>query len=230
MNSQNFLRISASRERIPLGVLGVALLLLCTSFTTIRAAWADALPQKSPPFESDGAALSRTPSLPVIRVAPDFILLNTVNQPVHLSDLRGQVVLISFIYTSCTSACPLLTARMSALWGRLKRDGAAARQVRFLSITVDPARDSAAALERYVKRFKADPARWSFLREERQKLQPVLAAYDEWTRPQPDGEIDHPARLYLIDRRGRLREIYSISFFDERQAFLDIQALLHQSP
>jgi protein SCO1/2 len=67
------------------------------------------------------------------------------------------------------------------------------------------------------------------LREERQKLQPVLAAYDEWTRPQPDGEIDHPARLYLIDRRGRIREIYSISFFDERQAFLDIQTLLRES-
>ena len=123
----------------------------------------------------------------------------------------------------------VLTAQMSALWGRLKRDGTGARQVRFLSITVDPARDSAAPLERYVKRFKADPARWSFLREERQKLQPVLAAYDEWTRPQPNGEIDQPARIYLIERRGRIREIYSISFFDERQAYFDIQALLRES-
>jgi protein SCO1/2 len=60
-------------------------------------------------------------------------------------------------------------------------------------------------------------------------LRPVLAAYDEWTRPQPNGEIDHPARLYLIDRRGRIREIYSISFFDERQAYFDIQALLRES-
>jgi protein SCO1/2 len=60
-------------------------------------------------------------------------------------------------------------------------------------------------------------------------LRPVLAAYDKWTRPQPDGEIDYPTRLYLIDRRGRIREIYSISFFDERQAFLDIQALLRES-
>ena len=189
------------------------LLLLCMCLGTPSAVKADAA----------------TPSLPVIKPAPDFTLMDTSGHPVSLSELRGQVVLISFIYTNCTSACPLLTARMSSLWGRLKRDGTAARQVRFLSITVDPARDSAAALERYVKRFKADPARWSFLREERQKLQPVLAAYDEWTRPQPDGEIDHPARLYLIDRRGRIREIYSISFFDERQAFLDIQALLRES-
>ncbi len=204
------------------------LLLLCMCLGTPSAVKADASRQNSRLPHSNQAALSVAPSLPVIRVAPDFTLLDTTGQPVHLSDLRENVVLISFIYTNCTSACPLLTARMSALWGRLKRDGTAARQVRFLSITVDPARDSAAALERYVKRFKADPARWSFLREERQKLQPVLAAYDEWTRPQPDGEIDHPARLYLIDRRGRIREIYSISFFDERQAFLDIQALLRE--
>jgi cytochrome oxidase Cu insertion factor (SCO1/SenC/PrrC family) len=198
-------------------------------FLAIPQARADTLQESSSPFHPNEAALSVAPSLPVIKPAPDFTLLNTVNQPVHLSDLRGQVVLLSFIYTSCTSACPLLTSRMSALWARLKRDGTAARQVRFLSITVDPARDSAAALEGYAKRFKADPARWSFLREERQKLQPVLAAYDEWTRPQPNGEIDHPARLYLIDRRGRIREIYSISFFDERQAFLDIKTLLRES-
>jgi len=222
--------MSISREGSQVAFRRAVLLLLCISLGASSTVKADAPQQNSRLPQSNQAALSFTPSLPLIKPAPDFTLLDTTGQPVHLSDLRGQVVLISFIYTNCTSACPLLTARMSALWGRLKRDGAAARQVRFLSITVDPARDSAAALERYAKRFKADPARWSFLREERQKLQPVLVAYDEWTRPQPDGEIDHPARLYLIDRRGRIREIYSISFFDERQAFLDVQTLLRESP
>jgi len=43
-------------------------------------------------------------------------------------------------------------------------------------------------------------------------------------------DIDHPARIYLIDPRGDIREIYSLSFFNERQAFLDIQALLRESP
>jgi len=199
-------------------------------FLAIPQAKADTLQESSPPFRPNEAALAVTPSLPIIKSAPDFTLLDTAGQPVRLSDLRGQVVLISFIYTSCPSACPLLTARMSSLWRHLSRDGAAGRQVHFLSITVDPVRDSAAALERYAKNYKVDLSAWKYLREEPEKLRPALTAYDEWTRPQPDGEIDHPARLYLIDRRGRIREIYSISFFDERQAFLDIQALLHQSP
>jgi protein SCO1/2 len=56
----------------------------------------------------------------------------------------------------------------------------------------------------------------------------VLAAFDEWTRPRPGGEIDHPARLHLIDARGRVREIYSLGFFDAGQALLDINALLRE--
>ncbi len=56
-------------------------------------------------------------------------------------------------------------------------------------------------------------------------MRPVLSAYDEWTRERPEGELDHPARLYLIDPAGRIREIYSLALFDERQAFLDIVAV-----
>ena len=47
--------------------------------------------------------------------------------------------------------------------------------------------------------------------------------------PSRMGRLTHPARLYLIDRRGGIREIYSISFFDERQAFFDIKTLLRES-
>jgi cytochrome oxidase Cu insertion factor (SCO1/SenC/PrrC family) len=54
----------------------------------------------------------------------------------------------------------------------------------------------------------------------------VLKAYDEWTKLLPKGEIDHPARVYLIDRTGNIREIYSLAFFNEKQALLDMKALL----
>jgi hypothetical protein len=83
---------------------------------------------------------------------------------------------------------------------------------------------------RYARSFRADPQGWRFLREDPVRLGPVLAAWDEWTRALPGGEIDHPARLHLIDGRGRVREIYSLALFDERQAFLDIQALLREPP
>src|SRR3970040_476428 len=95
--------------------------------------------------------------------------------------------------------------------------GADVERVRLLSITVDPARDSADALS------SARGPRCLSRGGARAALAPVLAAYDEWTRPVAGGEIEHPARLHLIDAAGRIREIYSLAFFDERQALIDIR-------
>lgn len=177
-----------------------------------------------------GQRLSASPSLGIIRPAPGFTLLDPEGRSVRLSDFEGRVVLLSFIYTSCPAACPLLTQRMSLLQSRLRENRLFPARVGFLSVTVDPERDTAAALARYARSFNADLGGWRFLREDPEVLGPVLAAYDEWIKPLPGGEIDHPARLHLIDSRGRVREIYSLSLFDERQAFLDIQALLREGP
>jgi protein SCO1 len=172
--------------------------------------------------------LSITPSLSVIKPAPNFVLRDPVGRAAHLSALRGQVVLLSFIYTHCAAACPLLTQQMALLQARLKQAGVRNHGVHFLSVTVDPVRDSADTLSHYAQHFAIDTGQWQFLREEPERLAPVLRDYDEWRRPLAHGNIDHPARLYLIDQRGRLREIYSLAFFDERQAFLDIQVLLRE--
>ena len=147
------------------------------------------------------------------------------NQRVTLSQLRGRVVLLSFIYTTCTTTCPLLTYQMGLLEHRLRHAGLWPRWVNFLSVTVDPERDTAPVLADYARRFQAVDPNWRFLRDAPARVRPVLAAYDEWTKPLPNGELDHPARVYLIDQSGAIREVYALSFFDERQALIDIQAL-----
>jgi protein SCO1 len=53
----------------------------------------------------------------------------------------------------------------------------------------------------------------------------VLVAYDEWSSELTGGTLDHPARVHLIDRNGVVREIYSLSYFDERQAVIDVLTL-----
>jgi protein SCO1/2 len=186
-------------------------------------------PVVGPGGRAPAPAFSRAPSLAVIRSAPDFTLPDFEGRLVHLADLRGRVVLLAFIYTSCPSACPLITQRMAVLQARLAEARLFPARVNLLSVTVDPERDSAAVLARYAGAFGANPHGWRFLRDDAARLGPVLLAWDEWTR-RVGGEIDHPARLHLIDARGRVREIYSLALFDDRQAFLDIQALLHESP
>jgi protein SCO1 len=170
-------------------------------------------------------ALAGRPFLPCIKPARDFALADTGGRLVRLSDLAGRVRIVNFIFSTCPSACPLLTQRLALLQEALaaagKRDAVA-----FLTVTVDPARDDRATLAAYADRFGADLGSWSFLTGRPEEVGPVLAAWDEWTRRLPSGELDHPARLYLVDRGGTVREIYSLSFFDERQALLDVEALL----
>jgi protein SCO1/2 len=173
--------------------------------------------------------LAPNPSLGIIRQAPDFTLLDHEGRVVRLSDFKGRVVLLSFIYASCPGACPLVTGRVAALQAQLRAAGAAPSRVGLLSITVDPERDTGPVLARYARAFGAVAEGWRFLTETPERVRPVLAAYDEWTRREAGGDLDHPARLYLIDPRGYIREIYSLSLFDERQALLDIQALLRES-
>lgn len=173
--------------------------------------------------------LSAEPKLAVIAPASEFALRDTDGQEVRLSDHRGRVVLLAFIYTSCSQACPLITHQMAMLQAQLNQAGVFPIRASLLSVTVDPQADSAEVLARYAKTFGADPAGWRFLLDSPEKLGTMLAAYDEWTKRLPGGDIDHPARLFLIDQQGDIREIYSLAFFDEKQAYLDIQALLRES-
>jgi protein SCO1/2 len=172
--------------------------------------------------------LTASPRLSVIAPAPDFNLLDTAGRNVALSDYRGRVVLLAFIFTSCPGVCPLISRQMAALQTELKNQGLFPQRASLLSVTVDPETDSAEVLSNYARSFDADPTGWRFLRDEPAKLRKVLATYDEWTKRMPKGEIDHPARVYLVDSQGRIREIYSLSFFDERQAKLDILVLLKE--
>ena len=170
--------------------------------------------------------LSTHPSLAVIAPAPPFALPDIEGHPVRLESYRGQVLLLAFVFTSCKTVCPMISRQMAQLQAGLRQDGVFGKRASMLSVTIDPETDSIDALKQYAANLGADAAGWRFLREERAALKAVLKAYDEWSRLLPEGEMDHPARVYLIDREGRIREIYSLAFFDHRQVLLDIRALL----
>ena len=91
-----------------------------------------------------GAAAPKPEALPTIGRAPAFTLVAQDERRLSLADLRGKAVVITFIYTTCADTCPLLTAKMAALQGRLGADFAP--RVFFVSITVDPERDTPAVL------------------------------------------------------------------------------------
>ena len=201
---------------------------LALALTLGANAWAhdkETAPAKAGARSADSPAVAAHPRLNVIAPAPEFALRDPAGDLVRLSEMRGKVVLVAFIYTSCTTTCPILGAQMGRLQKLMKGDKQLREGVMMLSVTVDPARDSSAVLARYASALGADPAQWKFLRETPEALAPTLAGYHEWTRPMANGELDHPARIHLIDPDGQVREIYSLAFFNPQQALIDIRSL-----
>src|SRR3954453_20918775 len=81
-------------------------------------------------------------TLAVIRPAPAFELTNQDNKTVRLKDLRGQVLLVSFIFTPCSGSCPRTSGRMATAALRMEKQGLFKNgRVRLVSITLDPKRD-----------------------------------------------------------------------------------------
>jgi protein SCO1/2 len=167
--------------------------------------------------------------LAVIRTAPDFTLTTQDDKDLRLADLRGKVLVVSFVFTTCNGTCPATTHRLGQLAALLREQGLFKDdRVRLLSITLDPARDTPAALRQYMKLYDADPAHWTFLTGGREAVEKVHAGWGMWARPSANGQLDHPSRVYLVDGRGRVREIYNLDFFQPAWVLDDVRLLLKE--
>src|SRR5262249_673079 len=148
--------------------------------------------------------------LAVIRKAPDFTLTTQDNTTLALPDLKGKVLLVSFVFTTCSGSCPATTHRMGQVQQALKERGLLrGDRVRLLPIPLDPARDTPDVLRRYMKLYDADPSSRTFLTGPPDRVAKVIAAWGMWARPAANGQLDHPSRVFLVDPRGRVREIYN---------------------
>ena len=97
------------------------------------------------------------PPLPKIAPAPEFSLTSQDGRQVTLADFRGRVVAVTFIYTSCTTTCPVLTPTMSFVQDQLGPKFGT--KIAFVSITVDPERDTPEVLKEYAQAFGGQ-SRW----------------------------------------------------------------------
>src|SRR5687767_3399780 len=104
------------------------------------------------------AACRQQPELPKLYPVPDARLVDESGKAVQLASMKGNVTVYDFIFTSCRGTCPIMTNNMRALTGKIDKDA----PVRFVSISVDPARDTPEVLFAYAKRVRNDP-RWTFL-------------------------------------------------------------------
>jgi protein SCO1 len=170
--------------------------------------------------------ISEDPPLPQIAPAPEFSLTSQEGTPVSLADFRGKVVAVTFIYTLCTDTCPVLTPMMSFVQDRLGPDFGT--KIAFVSITVDPERDTPAVLTEYAEAFGANPAGWSFVTGAPEAIREVTRRYGVFAAQTADGDVDHSFLTSIVDRRGILRVQYLGARFDPEEFRRDLLSLVKE--
>jgi protein SCO1 len=169
----------------------------------------------------------RVSGLSKIGPAPEFTLTAQDGKGVSLTGLRGKVVVVAFIYTNCPDACPLLTAKMATLETSLGADFG--RNVAFVSITVDPERDTPEVLARYARTHSANVAGWDFLTGSPGEIANVALGYGVVARKIERGTVDHALVTTIVDQRGIMRVQYLGTRFDPEEFLRDIRGLLDEA-
>ncbi len=165
-----------------------------------------------------GTELGSTP-------APEFILTDTLaGQPLALSSLRGEVVVLAFLYTHCPDTCPLTAEHFREVQKALGKDAA---RVQFVAVSVDPEHDTPDA----VRAFTADHrlgSNWHYLLGERSHLEAIWALYGVGSFSNGAAVVSHNDAIYLIDAQGRERLLVHASTAENDLAN-DLRVLVHEA-
>lgn len=149
------------------------------------------------------------PKLPVIRPVADFSLENVDGKTVTLEDTNGKVRLFYFYFATCPDVCPITTFRLSQVQDILKEKDLFGKDASIVSITFDPERDTLENVKAFGDKFKADYSGWYFLRGDQQKtIDLAMDSFKILINQDEDGNFVHMDLIGLVDREGRLREIY----------------------
>ena len=175
---------------------------------------------------STDTASTESTRLPLIGSAPGFALDSSRGPRVALADLRGKVLALTFVFTTCTDTCPILTAKLAEIARSLGSDFGP--RIAFVAISVDPLNDTPTRLRDYAKAHGADSPGWYFLTGAPGDIEPVLRRYGAFARRTESGSVDHLFLTSLIDRNGMLRVQYLGTRFDAREMQRDLDMLLHE--
>jgi protein SCO1/2 len=207
-----------------------------TGLSAVQAGTTDGVPGRSQQEFTAPAPGSYT--LQVIQQAPGGNVLDIDGRGYKLDRYTtGRVTLLSFIYTYCVDpiGCPLAFEVFTGLRERLLRTPELAQQVRFVSLSFDPVNDTPTAMNHYAGKLAdaSSPLRWHFLTTRSvDELKPIIDDFGQDVSIQVDDKgrptrlLNHMLKVFLLDTRGRVREIYSLAFLMPDVLFNDIQTLV----
>jgi protein SCO1/2 len=152
---------------------------------------------------------------------PEFRLTNQDGQSVSPQDCRGQVVMLTAIYSTCTDMCPMVLAQGKNVMAALSEEERAS--VRVFAVTLDPERDDQRSLKLMAEGHRVEAPQWNLVTGTPREVNPVIESMGVWRQWNAEkGRLDHANVFLLIDRRGRLA--YRFSLGDTQEKWL-IEAL-----
>jgi len=117
-----------------------------------------------------------------------------------LDRYKGQPVLITMFYASCPHVCPMLISTIKLTESKLSDEERA--DLRVLTISIDPKRDTPEKLRETIERHSVDATRWSMVRPDPGDLRTIAGVFGVKYKQLPDGEFSHTTRIVLLDREG----------------------------
>ncbi|RYE20474.1 MAG: SCO family protein [Sphingobacteriales bacterium] len=139
-----------------------------------------------------------------------FSFTNQDGQTVTQDAVKGKVYVVEYFFTTCKGICPKMNENMSKVYDAYR----GVDDFKILSHTVDPKKDTVAAMKAYSMRFDADPKQWMFLTGDKKELYDMarysylVTAVDDTASTDIESDFIHTDKFVLVDRIGQIRGQY----------------------
>lgn len=160
--------------------------------------------------------------------APDFNLTTQFGTNGSMSGFRGKVIVLTFLFTACVDACPMIVVKLKTAAGEL--GGAVGPKVAFAAVTVDPERDTVGKVKSYSDGYGMTD-KWLFFTGAKSDLAPVWKAYGVHVNASAHNvsenyDVDHSTLVFVIDGRGDLRLLYGAMQMETADLVHDVRLLI----
>lgn len=132
---------------------------------------------------------------------PDFEFTDSFQKKISSEDLKNNYWILNFFFTSCPKICPIVNGKIATLANKYKDQ----KNLKFISISVDPARDTIEVLQEYSKKFNANKQQWHLINLEKETLDNFLNQLMLATTANVD---NHSTRIFLIKPNNKIHSMY----------------------
>jgi protein SCO1/2 len=172
------------------------------------------------------SAIRNVKPLTVGSLTPDTPFADQNGKPFTFKDLRGENVVLAFIYTRCQDArmCPFISGKFHRLQTLFR-----GTKTHLVEVSLDPGFDTAAVLRRYGKQFGVDAKRWTLLTGDLDRTLDFAAQFDVSALPDPRYGLVHSERTVLIDGQGIVRKLIDETAWSPDEIVAQIKAINHEA-